>query len=243
MRRLSLAILLLLPLSALPAPASAQDAAAVQTVRTLSACVTEHETHLTRLVRLIEEAQARTTSTDAAVRRDAIESITTLIGRAHDVREHLRACVEAAQIPRVADTTVVERTTTADSAADSVAASGGSIHEIEADAALGSNVRIVRGERVDGSGSASDDAVRSAVHGLATSFSTCYDAYIDRIGRRQGSLHLSFTALEGGRVSAVTVERGFDGPMRQCVQRAAGAMHVSGAHGRTVYAYELSFGE
>lgn len=240
MRRLSLALLFL----ALPLPAAAQDAAAVTAVRTLSACVTEHETHLSRLVRLIDEAQARTSSTDEAVRRDAVESVTTLIGRAHDVREHLRECLEAARIPRVADTTVVERTTTADSAADSVATSGGSIHEIEADESLAAHVRVVRGERVDGSGSASDDAVRSAVHGLSTSFATCYDDYVDRVGARQGSVHLSFTALDGGRVTSATVERaGFDTAMRQCVQRAAQTMHVAGAHGRSVFAYELSFGD
>jgi hypothetical protein len=238
MRRLSLALLVL----ALPLPAAAQDAAAVAAVRTLSACVTEHETHLTRLVRLIDEAQARTSSSDEAVRRDAVESVTTLVGRAHDVREHLRECIESARLPRVAETTVVERTTTADSAADSVASSGGSIHEVEADESLGTHVRVVRGERVDGSGTASDEAVRSAVHGLATSFATCYDAYVDRVGTRRGSVHLSFTATEGGRVSPATVERaGFDAPMRQCIQRAAQTMHVAGAHGRSVFAYELSF--
>jgi hypothetical protein len=239
MRRLSLALLLL----SLPLPAAAQDAAGVQAVRALSACVTEHETHLSRLVHLIEEAQGRASSSDEAVRRDAALSVTTLVGRAHEVRQHLLECVEAAHIPRP-DTTDVEHTTTPDTAADSVAGSGGSIHEIESDASLGENVRVVRGERVDGTGTATDAAVRSAVHGLSASFSTCYDQYVDRVGARSGSVHLSFTALEGGRVSSATVERGdFDASMRQCVQRAASTMHVSGAHGRSVYAYELSFGD
>ena len=86
--------------------------------------------------------------------------------------------------------------------------------------------------------------MRSAVHGLGPSFATCYDGYVDRVGSRIGSLHLSFTALDGGHVSAAAVERGgFDAPMRQCVERAAAAMRVAGARGRSVYAYEISFGE
>ncbi len=240
MRRLWLALLLL----SLPIPASAQDSPGVTAVRTLSTCVSEHQTQLTRLVRLITEAQGRTSAADPAVRRDAAESVTTLVGRAHDVRERLRECIEATPIPRTAATTVVERTTTPDSAADSIAATGGSIHQVEADAALASHVRVVRAERVDGSGTASDEAVRSAVHGLGAAFSTCYDGYVDRVGTRQGSVHLAFTTLEGGRVTNATVERGgFDTGMRQCLQHAAETMHVSGAHGRSVFAYELAFGE
>ena len=165
------------------APAAAQHTASVHQVHTLAACISEHHTHLARLVRLLDEANGRLSATDAAVRRDAELSIETLLQRAAESREALRACIVAADFQPPSGETV-EHVTTPDSAADHVASSGGSIHEIEADATVTSHVRVVRGERVDGSGSASDDSVRSAVHGVGAAVAGCYEGYVDRASSR-----------------------------------------------------------
>ncbi len=236
-----LAIALSLCLYALPA--AAQHTSDVESVRTLETCIAEHQTHLTRLVRLMDEAQERTSSSDEQIRHDAELSIETLLQRAADVREHLRLCVQHATFHATPTETVVHETTP-DSAADHVAVSGSSIHEVEADEALGDHAHVVRGERVDGAGSASDDAVSAAVHGTGSSVAMCYESYEARGAHHAGTVHVSFTVTEGGRVAEATVERGgFDTQLRQCVQRAFTTMHVAGAHGRSVYGYELRLGD
>lgn len=243
MRSLATLGVIALVLVSITTPAAAQHTAEVAQVRTLASCISEHHTHLARLVRLLDEAHGRLSASDAAVRRDAELSITTLLQRAAETREQLSACIAAATFePPSGDT--VEHVTTPDTAADHVASSGGSIHEVESDAAVSAHVRIVRGERVDGSGSASDDSVRSAVHGVGPAISTCYEQYVDRVAARSGSVHVSFTVVDGGRITTASVERGgFDAPLRQCVQRAFSAAHVSGAHGQSVYGYEIALGE
>lgn len=239
MRALAIACLIV----SVASPAAAQHTAEVHQVQTLASCISEHHTHLARLVRLLDEAHERLSATDAAVRRDAELSIETLLQRAAETREQLRACVDAADFEPPSGETV-EHVTTPDSAADHVASSGGSIHEVEADAAVSSHVRVVRGERVDGSGSASDASVRAAVHGIGAAISTCYEGYVDRASSRAGSVHVSFTVLAGGHVSQASVERaGFDAPLRACVERAFRTMTVADAQGRSVYAYELALGQ
>ena len=236
--------LVTLALLAIATPAAAQHTAEVQQVHTLATCVTERHTQLDRVVRLLDEARERMSSaTDATVRHDAELSIDTLLQRASEARDQIRACLAAATFTAPSGETV-EHGTTPDDAADHVASSGGSIHEIESDVALAEHVRVVQGERVDGSGSATDAAVRAAVHGAGHAVMLCYDAYMDRASARHGSIHVSFTVAEGGRVSSATVERGgFDTQLRTCVQTAFSAARVGGAHGTSVYAYEIALGD
>ena len=224
--------------------ARAQDAAAVAQVRQLESCVREHMAHLERLVRLIEAAQARTSSSDEAVRRDAVTTIDTLVGRAHEVREHLRHCVDQAHIPRHEHTEVTHEEAPPEGAEGSVATAGGTVHEVEAGTELSTHVRVVRGERVDGHGSASDAQIRTAMRGIASRLEACYEGYADRASAAQGELHLVFTVADGGRVTGVEVERGrsFDAELRACVQRAGGALSVGTARGQSVYSYQLRFG-
>lgn len=239
----SIAMVLFAALLAAPTGALAQSDADVQAVHDFEHCIAEHHTHLSRILRLIEEARGRMSSSDEAVRHDAELSVETLMQHAVEARERLRECVARAHFEAPSHETV-EHVTTTDHAADSVAGTGGSIHEVESDAAVSHNVRVVRGERVDGAGSASDAAVRTAVHGIGPSIGACYDDYVDRASSRRGHVHLSFTVEEGGRVTGASVERAdFDAPLRQCVQRAASTMRVSGAHGRSVFAYEIALGE
>lgn len=241
MRTLSLSALLFV--IAAPAAAQTPHASEVQQVHTLASCISEHHTHLARLTRLLDEAHERLHASDADVRRDAELSIETLLQRAADAREALRACIEAADFEPPSGTTVEDVSAAPDDAADHVGSSGTSIHEIEADAAVTTHVRVVRGERVDGTGSASDASVQSAVHGTGHALAQCYEEYVDRASSHAGTVHVSFTVGSGGAVTDATVERGgFDAPLRACVQRAFRAMSVAGASGRSVYAYEISLG-
>jgi len=239
MRSLALTLALL----AITAPAAAQHTAEVQQIHALATCVGEQHTQLTRVAHLIDEARERMSASDATVRHDAELSIETLLQRAAEARDRLRACVTAATFTAPSGETV-EHVTTPDDAADHVATSGGSIHEIESDVALSDHVHVVRGERVDGSGSVADAALRTAVHGTGHAVSLCYDAYVDRASARSGSIHVSFTVTEGGRVTNATVERGgFDTQLRTCVQSAFSSARVTGAHGTSVYAYEIQLGD
>src|SRR5262249_39935806 len=157
-------------------------------------------------------------------------------------REELRACIEAATFEPPSGATVIDETTP-DEAADHVASSGGSIHVVESDAAGARPVRGVRGGRVDGGGSAGGDGTRRALHGAGGTIATCYDGYVDRSASHTGTVHVSFTVGDGGRVTAATVERGgFDAALHQCVARAIRTIVVHGAHGRSVYAYEIAIG-
>jgi hypothetical protein len=234
---------IILCIGSIAAPAAAQHTAEVAQVHTLATCITTHHTTLTRLVRLIDEAQGRLHASDATVRHDAELSIDTLLQRSADARDELRACIEAATFEPPSGATVIDETTP-DEAADHVASSGSSIHVVESNAAVTRHVRVVRGERVDGDGTASDDDLRSAVHGAGGTVAVCYDAYVDRAAHHAGTVHVSFTVGEGGHVTEAAVERGgFDAPLRQCIARAFRTIVVSGAHGRSVYAYEISLGQ
>jgi hypothetical protein len=129
-------------------------------------------------------------------------------------------------------------------AEDSIAGEGGTVHVVEADVPLGESVRIVRGERIDGTGEARDTAVRTAVRGLGPALSACYDAYRSRDGRGRGELHLAFTVGAGGRARDVAIEGGaaFDAGLRSCVLRAAEPIRVDGARGTVTFAYTFRFG-
>jgi hypothetical protein len=228
---------------AAPASTRAQTIEGVDDTRTLSTCIAEHQTHLTRIVGLIDEAEARMSSSDSRVAADARESLVTLMIRAHDIREHLHRCVERAHIPRP-DTTDTRVEEESDAAADSVAADHGTVHAVESDASLGEHVRIVRGERVDGTGTASDASVRSGVHAIGDRLARCYDGYVDRVGTAHGDVVLSFTLRGAGRPSVVDVEAGsfFDSTLHGCVETAAREIRVAGATGRSVYSYTFSLG-
>lgn len=233
----------LLSTSARPAGAAAQAVEGIEATRTLSTCIREHQTHLERIVRLIDEAEARRSSSDARVASDARESLVTLMIRAHDIREHLRLCVEHAHIPRP-DTTDERTEVEDDSAADSVAGEAGTVHVVESDASLDAHVRIVRGERVDGTGSASDAAVRSGVHAIGDRLARCYEAYVDRVGTSRGEIVVAFTLSGSGRAGSVEVEAGsrFDSALHDCAVSAAREIRVTGATGRTVYSYTFALG-
>lgn len=243
-RTLLLACASLLAL-ALPTAAAAQPIEGVGEVRTLSTCIHEHQTHLERLVRLIGEVEARLDSADARVAGDARESMVTLMHRAHDVREHLRRCIEASRIPAPpSGTTVVHEDPPPDGTADSVAGDHGTVHAVESDTRLTDSVRVVRGERVDGTGDVADSNVVAAVHAIGSRIGACYSDYVDRVGSERGEAQLVFTVGSGGRATGVSVEAAsrFDATFRTCVQRAGSEIHVADTRGRVTFAYTFRFG-
>lgn len=226
--------------------AQAQDVddAAVQQVRELDRCISEHQTHLNRLVHLIQEAEGRTGSSDAAVARDAREAITTLVHRAHEVRGHLEACVRAAHIPGAhGETQVVREEHSAGSVEAHVSSSGGTVQEVHAAEAIGAHVHVTSGERVDGRGVVPHEDLRRAVRTTGAAIDRCYAAYLDRASAREGDVELTFAAVDGS-IREVAIERvgPFDAAFRTCVAQAVGAMQLHHTSGRSVFAYVLHVG-
>jgi outer membrane biosynthesis protein TonB len=223
----------------------AQEVAGLAETRAVAQCLHAQDEQVQRLVRLIDQAEqrARAPGVAADVRRDAAASIETLVERVRQHTDEARRCLES-RIP--ASRSAVPRVESAppDPAASSLAHDRGTVHEVESGTPLASGATVVRGERVDGAGSAPDASVRAAVRGIGTRIGQCYDQYLDRAAVRSGELHLSFTANDGGRVSGASVEQAgaFDAAMRQCVERAAQGMTISGQRGRSVYAYTIRFG-
>lgn len=245
MTRLAVLFAALVAIPGLASTAAAQPVAGLGEVRTFSACIDEHQTHLTRIVRLIAEVEARLGSADARVASDARDSMVTLMSRAHDIREHLRRCVENAHIPAPpSGTTVVHGDPPPDGAADSVAGDRGTVHAVESDTRLTESVRVVRGERVDGTGEASDSNVVAAVHAVGSRISACYDDYVDRVGSERGEVQLVFSTGTGGRATGVSVEAAsrFDATLRDCVRRAGTEIRVADTRGRVTFAYTFRFG-
>ena len=240
-----LALALLVSSLALAGPAAAQEP--VSEVRELERCVTEHQTHLSRLVRLIAEAEARTSSSDEAVARDAREAITTLVHRAHDVRAHLRLCIREAEIPAApGPTTHTSHDAHAPgSAEDHVSSAGGTVQAIHPPEPIASHVRVVSGERVDGRGTVPHEDLRRSVRSFVGSgVDRCYAAFVDRASARSGEVEITFAAVDGS-IREVAVERlgPFDAAFRTCVVQAVAGMQLHHTSGRSVFAYVLSVGD
>lgn len=229
-------------LLSVPSQGSAQDAA-VGEVLEFSRCVTEHHTHLTRLTRMIEEAQARTNSSDAAVARDARESIATLVHRVHEVRGHLEQCIRDANIPAQPGAEVVHTTEAPTGHEASVAGSGGTVSVIHPAESIAEHVNVVRGERVDGSGTVPAEDLRRSVRAyVGAGVEQCYDAYLDRVGVAHGEIEFTFAAVDG-QIREVRVERAsFDAALRTCVTRAVQGMSLAHTRGRSVFSYVLEVG-
>lgn len=243
--RAFLPTVLFLGVSVLARAAAAQEP--VAEVRELERCITEHQTHLSRLVRLIAEAEARTASSDEAVARDAREAITTLVHRAHDVRAHLRLCIREAQIPPAAGpaTHTTHEAHAPGSPEDHVSSAGGTVQMIHPAEAIGSHVRVSSGERVDGRGTVPHEDLRRSVRTyVGGGIDRCYASYVDRASARSGEIEITFAATDGS-IREVAVERigPFDAAFRTCVVQAVSGMQLHHTSGRSVFAYVLSVGE
>jgi hypothetical protein len=222
-------------------PSVARAQAGLAEARAVARCVHAEDERIQRALQLIDQAEQRSRAAGVAadVRRDALASIDALVERIREHSQAARHCIEQHHIPMHVDSTTTE-TAPPDPSHDTLASEAGTVHEVEAGTRLASGVRIVRGERVDGSGSAPDENVRSAVRAIASRLSQCRASYA---GGRTGEVHVSFTASDGGRVSEAQVESsgGFDASMARCVEQAAASISISGQRGRSVYAYSIRF--
>lgn len=244
-------LLVLAALTALPAIASAQPLtpsqrdAAVTRLRSLASCVEQSHAELQRILRLVRESEQQARARDAAVRRDAERAIEALIARAAEAQDRARACVSGERLPSIA-TAIIERDPPPDPSADSVAESGGTVRTIEQNSVLAENVRVVRGEQVDGRGRIDSAAVRAAVRTVASQLERCYESYLDRGDLAARELDLVFTLRRAGAVSEVSVERsGFrDARLETCVRQAGRSIRVSRAPvgGEAMFSYRLRFG-
>ncbi len=249
MRHRALAFVLVLSIPAVSAAQelSASDrAAAVGRVRTLASCIESRHQELQRVLTLLRESeQQRDRARDDAVRRDAERAIEALIARASDIQARARGCVSGESLPSPG-TRVVVQDPPPDPAADSVAESGGTVRTLEEDASLGSNLRVVRGEQVDGEGRIDASVVRSAVRSIASSLQRCYDDYLDRGSMTAHELDLVFTFRGAGTATSVDVERsGFDNArFEQCVRQAGRGIRASRgpSGGSAMFSYRLRFG-
>jgi len=224
--------------------ASAQEP--VTEVRELERCITEHQTHLSRLVRLITEAEGRTSSSDEAVARDAREAITALVHRAHDVRAHLELCIREAQIPSAhVETHTTHEAHAPGSPEDRVSEAGGTVQVVHPAESIGSHVRVVSGERVDGRGTVPHEDLRRSVRTwIGTGVDRCYASFMDRASARSGEVEITFAAVDGA-IREVAVERmgPFDAAFRTCAVQAVSGMQLNHTSGRSVFAYVLTVGE
>ncbi|MEQ8459159.1 MAG: hypothetical protein RLO52_35400 [Sandaracinaceae bacterium] len=234
-----------------PTAASAQDLTASErgqalaSVRAFADCLERQHAEMSRIQRLIGESEAQRDRASGRVRQDAEAALEALIARAAAARRQTQECVRAADIPSPG-TRVVERAPPPDPAADSVAQQGGTVRTVEENAALTSNIRVVRGEQVDGQGQLDASVVRSAVRGISSRLERCYDQYLERGSLQAQQLNLVFTVRGAGRASRVSVERsGFsDARFERCVRSAGGQLRVSrgASGGEAIYSYTLRFG-
>lgn len=251
MRALLLCSSLLLSAWVSAGPAAAQEltaaerASALSSVRSFADCLERQHAEMARIQRLIGESEAQRDRSTGRVREDAEAALEALIARAAAAQRSTGECVRAAQIPSPG-TRVIERAPPPDRAADSVAQQGGTVHTIEEDAELTGNIRVVRGEQVDGQGQLDAAVVRAAVRGVSSRLERCYEQYLERGSLQAQQLNLVFTVRGAGRASRVTVERsGFsDARFERCVRSAGAQLRVSRgpSGGEAIYSYTLRFG-
>ena len=226
-----LGLLLISVAATAPSAASAQDLTASErgqalaSVRAFADCLERQHAEMSRIQRLIGESEAQRDRASGRVRQDAEAALEALIARAAAARRQTQECVRAA---------------------DSVAQQGGTVRTVEENAALTSNIRVVRGEQVDGQGQLDASVVRSAVRGISSRLERCYDQYLERGSLQAQQLNLVFTVRGAGRASRVSVERsGFsDARFERCVRSAGGQLRVSrgASGGEAIYSYTLRFG-
>ncbi|MCC6873289.1 MAG: hypothetical protein IT378_03190 [Sandaracinaceae bacterium] len=243
---------LLSALILLPAIASAQElsdgvrTSAVARMRALADCLHARDRDMQEIMRLLADAERQRGSSDVTLRRAAEATIEALIARASDVQRQARTCAAGGDLPSPG-TRVEERDAPPDSSADSVATDAPSLRVIESDASLASNVRVVRGEHVDGEGRFEPGAIRDAVHAIGSRVAQCYESYLDRGALDARELDLVFTVSSGSTsVRGVAIERSTFGDARleTCVRRAAEQIRPrqGPAGGEATFSYRLRFG-
>lgn len=228
----------------LPTLATAQDApdpaeARASAGRTID-CLERVNADLETTMRLLRDASRQTRSTNAQARDDAAQMVVSLQQRVADLSRALKDCVpeDAHLNPR----TVVQEPT----GNEASVRQANDIPSVEEDSPLSRNVRVLVGQRVDGTGSIEAAVVKRTVRTVGDRLDRCYAQLVDRGALTTGEARLVFTIHGRGRVRNVQLEESSIDNRRfqRCVERAGRHMRAaSGPRGGDVrFSYRLRFG-
>ncbi len=218
-----------------PSPEEARDRAS----HTID-CLERVNTDLETTMRLLRDARRQTQSSNAQARSDAAQMVVSLQQRVADLARALKDCVpeEAHLTPR----TVVQEPT----GAEASVRESGDIPSVEQDAPLGRNVRVIVGQRVDGTGTIDDAVVKRTVRTASDRLDRCYAQLVDRGALTTGEARVVFTIRGRGRVRNVELEESSIDNRRfqRCVERATRRMRAASgpSGGETRFSYRLRFG-
>ena len=224
--------------------ASAQDGPAAGTraraaaSRAVAACVHREDEQLQRLLRALEQAEARAAAEGAGpdVREQAEAAIDALLERIDERALAVRACV-----PSGADATATPRSIKDEPG--SLSNEHNTMHTVERGTRLEGGVVVVQGERVDGEGTARDEDVRAAVRALSPRLARCGAQLRGRGARAGAEVHVVIRADSPTRAETeVEHTTGGDEPLRDCVGEAmAGLVVIRSQRGHSEYAYVFRF--
>jgi len=218
-----------------PDPAEARSSAA----RTID-CLERVNGDLETTMRLLRDAARQTRSSNAQARTDAAQMVVSLQQRVADLSRALKSCVpEEAQLnPR----TVVQEPT----GNEASVREANDIPSVEENSPLGRNVRVLVGQRVDGTGTIDDAVVKRTVRSASDRLDRCYAQLVDRGALTTGEARLVFTIRGRGRVRNVRLaESSIDNRrFQRCVERAGQRMRAASGPrgGEARFSYRLRFG-
>ena len=243
LRRLPGLLCLLLASASMQAKAQEPPGVSEATSRAtaMEQCLSPLIQQLQTTLALVREAKAQLRATDAQARSDAASTIVSLEQRVHSLNERLQAC--APRSAALEPTTRVQELSGADAR---VATVNEATQVVERDVPLVANVRVLVGERVDGSGEASHELVRRAVRSIGAPLQRCYSRMLETGAFQAGEAIIAFTIRSSGGISRARAEGVTIGgrSFRRCLQRAASQIRVGGraTGGDARYAYTLRFG-
>ncbi|MFW5876235.1 MAG: AgmX/PglI C-terminal domain-containing protein [Myxococcota bacterium] len=237
---------LLLSVSAARADDAELDVSAVRDrAKTELRCLRAAHARLGKTIELLDDyyEQMRGAS-NAGVARDAAQAIVSLEKRIRELTGDLRTCMgKAPKEDGRAKVVEAER----DPATGAVAEQNPATDVVERDRSLGPYVRIVVGEKVDGTGRVPERSVRNAVTGIARPMQACYERLVERGALEKGELILVFTVPPEGRVRKTRVERSTLGnrAFSRCIERRVRRvlrLDAPAVGGDATYSYTFQLG-
>lgn len=237
---------LLLNVSAARADDPEVDVDAVRArAKTELRCLRAAHARLGKTLELLDDfyAQMRRASS-ANIARDAAQAIVSLEKRIRELTTDLDTCMRGApkEGPRVRHVEPAP-----DPAADAVAKPNPATDVVERDRSLGPYVRILVGEKVDGTGRVPERSVRNGVTRIARPMQACYERLVERGALEKGKVVLVFTVTPKGRVRKTRVERSTLGgrTLSRCIeQRVRRVLRVDApaVGGEATYSYTFQLG-
>lgn len=234
-----------------PAVIVARTEAVAAEVQAQVTCVQARQSSLRSVLGLMREAmtQRRDAGTDE-IRRAAEQTVVALQQRVGRILHELAQCRPPA--PSASGLTVDEhgdpivyRDAPRDHVAEAVAQANDPTRRVSEELRLGADVRVTRGEQVDGHGRVDPAELRSAMSAIGGRVQECYGQLVDRRAAETGSAVLTFRVGSDGRVSRVAASQLTlgDAAFARCLERAAAAIRASSARGGDAeLSYSLSFG-